>query len=217
MEGQHVRNHPFENGQKGAYPLYSLYALGMLDNNLALPIVVDSNDSWLEFGVYTGASVNITGHIHRNTPLSIFGLDTFTGLPQEWKGHHPKGQFSLMGNLPPVKVNVNFLEGLFSEQLPTILTKETRVVGMNLDCDLFQGTIDALEGTYPYWEVGILIHFHELQQSPNSKETRFALQEEAMALHKFMFEHPGIMLEMISITNDYSETVIFRVIQMRRT
>mmetsp|Transcript_26312 Transcript_26312/g.46424 ORF Transcript_26312/g.46424 Transcript_26312/m.46424 type:complete len:294 (-) Transcript_26312:102-983(-) len=215
MKGELVRDKRFERGERGgAYELYSIYALAMTDTaHLVLPIV-DLNDAWFDFGVYTGSTANITGHIFRDTPLSIFGIDTFEGLPQEWKGHKPKGFLTLNGVIPPVKPNVKLVKGLFSEKLPKLLKKKTRILGMNVDCMLYQGAFEILEMTAPYWNVGTIIHFHEFQQSPKSIELRLALQDEVVALHQFLSSHPGYVLEMLPIRNDYSEPVIFRVAQV---
>jgi hypothetical protein len=84
---------------------------------------------WLEFGVYSGESINFTSlalqsrYNSLDSKFSIYGFDNFTGLPFKWGGM-PKGFFSLNGELPPVKPYVNLVKGLIEESLPKFLAED---------------------------------------------------------------------------------------------
>jgi hypothetical protein len=66
-----------------AYLSCGLYALAQ--NNGMVNI---NNHLWFEFGVFTGAFTNITAHSQRgDNKIKVHGFDTFTGLPEDWKGH----------------------------------------------------------------------------------------------------------------------------------
>lgn len=211
FNGKPVRNNVFAEGNPGAYHVYSLYG-----HALTTPGMVNADDAhlWLEFGVFTGASVNLTTYSQRDTGIGVHGFDTFTGLPEAWIGHHDKGHFDQGGVLPPVEAGAELHKGLFSESLPPFLSKngDKKIAGMNVDCDLYQGAIESLKLTYPYWTTGTMLHFHELQQSPKSREVTFAKQEEVTALHEFLVAHPGTVLEMLPIRNSYAEPVVFSVV-----
>ena len=57
---------------------------------------------WLEFGVATGFSLNITSlHKQKKDPVTVFGFDSFMGLPESWTtvwNKYPAGYFSQGGN-----------------------------------------------------------------------------------------------------------------------
>lgn len=215
FKGKMIRDNVFQEGKSGAYHVYSLYGHAMTTPGM----VRKENHLWLEFGVFTGASCNITGYSQRNTQIEVHGFDTFTGLPEAWEGHHPKGHFDQGGRQPAVETNVKLHKGLFSESLPPFLeqNKDKRIAGMNIDCDLYRGAIESLNLTYHMWTPGTMLHFHELQQSPKSAEASFAKQEEVNALHGFLTTHPGTVLEMLPIGTSYAEPVVFSVVQLPGT
>lgn len=207
--GHKFRNKPFRNGAPGAYSQYSLYA-----HTLTTPGIVNTESNvWLEFGVFTGASCNLSSVSLAGTGIRVYGFDTFNGLPEAWLGHHPQGHFDQGGKLPPVARNVRLLKGLFKDTLQSFFSKNkfASVAGMNVDCDLYQGAIESLNLTYSHWRPGTVIHFHELQQSSTSREKKFAKQEEVKALHEFLVTHPGTTLEMMPIRNEIAEPVVFIV------
>jgi hypothetical protein len=205
-----IRGDVFEEGKSSAYGPYSLYGHVLMTPGL----VNTKNLLWFEFGVFSGASVNMTAHMQGQNGIVVHGFDTFTGLPEDWKGHLSKGAFDQGGNFPPVEPGVKLHKGLFSETLPGVLkqNKDQKIAGMNIDCDLYQGAIESLNMTYKHWTPGTILHFHELQQSTKSKELRFTDQEESVALHEFLSTHPGTVLELLPIHNRYAEPVVFFVV-----
>ena len=79
------------------------------------------NTIWLEFGVQTGGSINI---ISKFTKKKVYGFDTFTGLPEDWRKGFLKGSLSNNNVLPEVDNNVVLIKGLFQETLiPSHLCK----------------------------------------------------------------------------------------------
>lgn len=211
LDGKLIRDKPFQAGASAAYYPYALYAHAQTNGGM----VNINNHLWFEFGVFTGASTNITAHSQRDTKIQVHGFDTFTGLPEDWKGHLAKGAFDQGGKFPPIEPGVEFHKGLFSETLPGVLetNKKEKIAGMNIDCDLYRGAIEAMNMSYSFWTPGTMIHFHELQQSPKSVNKKSTIQEESVALHEFLLTHPGTVLEMLPIQNTYSENVILFVIE----
>ncbi len=59
--------------------------------------LVPDDGLWLEFGVHAGGTIN---RIAKYTTKTIYGFDSFEGLPQDWSGRidgngvtYPKGTF----------------------------------------------------------------------------------------------------------------------------
>lgn len=106
----------------------------------------------LEFGVYSGASINvIADHIGADT--RVYGFDSFEGLPEDWRGTMTKGRFAV-GSLPAVRSNVELIKGWFSDTLAPF--RETVLAGrtidfIHMDCDLYSSTRTVFE------EIGSLL------------------------------------------------------------
>jgi hypothetical protein len=67
----------------------------------------------LEFGTYRGESIR-TFAPHVDT---IYGFDTFSGLPLDWTISRPQGTIDA-GGLPDVPNNVVLIQGTFEDSLP---------------------------------------------------------------------------------------------------
>jgi hypothetical protein len=122
--------------------------------------------------------------------------------------------FHLTGSFPPVEKGVQLHKGLFKDTLVPFIREKRgkKIAGMNIDCDLYRGAIESLNMTHHMWAPGTMLHFHELQQSPKSREKSFTKQEESVALHEFLSTHPGTILEILPIQHSYSESVILFVV-----
>ena len=60
-----------------------------------------------EFGVFQGITIN---HLASLTAKTIYGFDSFEGLPETWRPNFEKGRFRLK-KLPKVRANVKLLKG----------------------------------------------------------------------------------------------------------
>lgn len=130
----------------------------------------------IEFGVYTGYSTRI---ISEHMP--VIGLDTFTGLPEDWRPGFEKGKFSdrrVLRNLRPgIAHNVMLLGGLFEETLPPLLDAGLPPIGLiHIDCDLYSSTVVALEGMREYIKPGTIIVFDEYDSECFDDEKRAWLE-----------------------------------------
>ncbi|KAK9790314.1 hypothetical protein WJX73_002614 [Symbiochloris irregularis] len=136
---------------------------------------------WMEFGVYTGGSVNLSAIWRRSFCgpgcAPVYGFDTFTGLPEVWSqdggaGTFGGGAFSTGGKFPPVEYNVQLVKGLFSESLPPFLRMQaemkkrvaepTPLGYLHVDCDLYVGTKDIFTILDKKIVPGTVILFDEL-------------------------------------------------------
>lgn len=137
----------------------------------------------LEFGVFTGNSIN---HIASLTSETVYGFDSFEGLPERWRDGFGANFFKV-SRLPDVRSNVKLIKGWFDKTLPGFVQKNTGFVSfLHVDCDLYSSTktiFDCLAsqigpGTvivfdeyfnYPGWQEGEIKAFRELLESTGLK------------------------------------------------
>ena len=109
----------------------------------------DPNTLWLEFGVASGKTIN---YISKFTNDTVYGFDSFEGLPEKWRNGFDKGCFNRNGNLPKVNKNVTLIKGWFDETLPNFIENKVDYewIGMN-------GTPTGMSG-YCHENVALIIH-----------------------------------------------------------
>ena len=80
-----------------------------------------------------------------------------------------KGAFSLAGRFPEVRPNVRLVKGIFSDSLPPFLDTHYHgslhvvdITYLHIDCDLYQGAIDALSLLSKHIAPGCILIFDEL-------------------------------------------------------
>ena len=72
----------------------------------------------LEFGVYTGSSINL---ISEHRPMRpVYGFVSFEGLPEN-RTVDRRGMYTPGGELPAVRSNVQLIKGRFDETLPPFI------------------------------------------------------------------------------------------------
>jgi len=103
---------------------------------------VNIDGLFLEFGVYKGNSINYISSVLPNE--TIYGFDSFEGLPEDWINGYDKGAFKLE-NLPEVNKNVTLVKGLFQDSLTSFLNDHHEMVAfIHMDADLYSSTIYVL-------------------------------------------------------------------------
>jgi hypothetical protein len=107
---------------------------------------------WLEFGVFKGGSIGTIASC--NPSHTIYGFDSFEGLPEHWNAENPKGKFSLQGVIPSkifrgVNVihgkpyrewndNIKLIKGWFVDTLPGFTAEHPENVAfLHIDSDLY--------------------------------------------------------------------------------
>src|ERR1700730_14295135 len=88
-----------------------------------------------EFGVWRGATIN---RIARMFPdRTVYGFDSFEGLPEPWRDGYPRGMFRAR-ELPEVLPNVQLVKGWFHETLTPFLKQTSESAAfLHIDCDLY--------------------------------------------------------------------------------
>lgn len=116
----------------------------------------------LEFGVYTGESIRFLRD-SLSEKYSIFGFDTFTGLPEDWVGTNlPKGYFSTNGKIPQIE-GITMIQGVFSETLQPFFDayKHEPCALIHIDCDLYSSAKTIFKYITPSVDSGTIIVFDE--------------------------------------------------------
>jgi len=143
-------------------PNIKTYPLNYIFENIKLKH--KPNTLWLEFGVASGNTIN---YISQFTNDSVYGFDSFKGLPEKWRDGFNKGAFNRNGNLPKVNPNVVLIKGWFNETLPNfILTQDKKISFIHVDCDLYSSTKYIFDTLKDYIDNDCVIIFDELVNYP---------------------------------------------------
>ena len=123
-----------------------------------------SDTLWLEFGVFSGNTVNYISNFTRDY---VYGFDSFEGLPEDWRDGINKGRFNMNGNLPQVNKNVKLIKGWFNETLSEFIkTHNKKVSFIHMDADLYSSTKCIFDNLKEYIDTDCIIVFDELINYP---------------------------------------------------
>lgn len=120
--------------------------------------------TYLEFGVYRGASIRWWLDRIAHPDSRFVGFDTFTGLPERWRRSEPHGAFDAAGKIPDIQdQRCTFEVGLFQDTLPGFLTRADlrRRLVVLLDADLFTSTFFVLASLARHLKTGDILFFDE--------------------------------------------------------
>jgi len=123
------------------------------------------NYFYLEFGVYNGNSINFFSNILKRKNISIYGFDSFDGLPQDWIGTNvPKGTMSLNKKVPQLNSNCIAVVGLVEKTLPEFISdkKDLKINFVHMDLDIYPSTKFVLSKIKPYLVNNAIIIFDNL-------------------------------------------------------
>ena len=138
---------------------YMLYDRAIEKYNLA-----ETPITYLEFGVFKGASIKYWVEKNHHPDSQFRGFDTFVGLPERW-GHRDTGTFSTEGRTPAIDdprcaFEVGFVQQTLSAALEKVNLERQLVV--HYDLDLYGPTLFTLIHLHRYMKPGDLILFDEL-------------------------------------------------------
>jgi hypothetical protein len=119
---------------------------------------------WLEFGVASGRSINYISEFTTNT---VYGFDSFEGLPERWRDGYERGFFNMNGKMPYVNSNVELIKGYFNETLVDFIkTQNKKVSFIHMDADLYSSTKYVLDVLKEYIDEDCIIAFDEIVNYP---------------------------------------------------
>jgi len=141
-----------------------------------------------EFGVFTGTSIN---HLAKLTNKTVFGFDSFEGLPESWGDHWKKGDCRVP-KIPKVRKNVTLVKGWYNESLPPFLqTQSQKVCFLHIDCDLYSSVKTVFDLLEPRIGPGTVIVFDEYFNYPQWEEAEFKAFHEFAARTGLRYEYIG--------------------------
>ena len=149
-----------------------------------------------EFGVFHGKSIRL---ISSMTEDAVDGFDTFEGIPEQW-GDEPAGSYTANKEIPErVPDNVRFHVGLFSDTLPGYVAslpppEQLPVRMLNIDCDLYQGTVEILHYLSDRIGPGSVIIFDEYLMTPTWVDDEYKAFQEACDKFGWEYEYLGFSL-----------------------
>ena len=141
-----------------------------------------------EFGVFEAESIN---HIADRLPhRTVYGFDSFEGLPERWREAFGPGAFSTGGRLPSVRPNVRLLKGWFDATLPAFAAAHPGPAALlHIDCDLYSSTRCVLERLGGRLVPGSVIVFDEYFNYPGWEEHEFRAFGEFAARRRPGYEY----------------------------
>ena len=144
----------------------------------------------MEFGVATGRTVN-----HLASLLSgqtIFGFDSFQGLPETWRTGYEAGTFAQP--IPDVAPNVELVHGRFEQTLEGFVASHPGPVALlHVDCDLYSSTVTILRALAERIVPGTIIVFDEYFNYPGWREGEFKAFQEFIAATNRRYTYLGFV------------------------
>jgi hypothetical protein len=133
--------------------------------------------SCVELGVRRGTTIRFLATLCDE----VHGFDAFEGLPEAW-GDEPAGLYSTGGRLPDVPANVTLHVGWFAEILPA-WRDQGPLRFVNVDCDIYRSTSEALAALAPRIGAGTVLCFDEYSCNPGWEAHEHRAWTEAAARH----------------------------------
>lgn len=143
----------------------------------------------LEFGVATGRTLN---HFARLLPYkTIYGFDSFVGLPEDWTSRMRKGFFA-RSSLPPVRKNCSLIQGWFDQTLPEFVKVHTQPVALlHIDSDLYSSAVTILTLLEKQLAPGTVIVFDEYMNYPGWQQDEFKAWQEFCTAYNVQYQYIG--------------------------
>ena len=151
---------------------------------------------WLEFGVYRGETLH---EIAAMAPTTVYGFDSFEGLPDYWGPGHPRGTFAVRGQFMPMPKNVELVPGLFEKTVPAFLgiRAEQHATFVHVDCDLYSSARTVLRYLQGFLREGSVMVFDEfcgLVPDDEARAFREFLRESGCSFHYLGVSYHGSVL-----------------------
>ena len=151
--------------------------------------VAPKSGLFLEFGVASGRTIS---HMATQLKTTIYGFDSFEGLPESWRSSFDKGAYA--GAVPPVPSNAHLIKGWFDQTLAEFLKSHPENVSfLHVDCDLYSSTKTVLDLLAPRLISGTVIVFDEYWNYPGWKRHEHLAFEEFKTNNRIACEAIGFV------------------------
>jgi len=145
----------------------------------------EKNKFYLEFGVWKGTSINFFSDYVK----TIYGFDSFEGLPHDWEGQHlTKGAFNLDGKIPKMKSNVIIVKGYIENTLENFLNVHNPKINfVHVDVDTYKSSLYILKSIKSYLDKGAIIIFDELYNYTGWRNGEYKALQEVFNENEYTF------------------------------
>ena len=145
---------------------------------------------YLEFGVYTGNSLNQFSKILGD--IKIYGFDSFEGLKEDMIGGYPdnpKGQFNRNKQPPHLNTNCVPVVGWIQDTLPVFIseTPNLKINFVHIDTDTYPTTKFLLQEIKPHLVDGSILIFDEFYNFPGWRVGEFRAFNEVFDEDEYVF------------------------------
>tara|TARA_B100001123_G_C15149761_1_gene963044 strand:+ start:326 stop:1084 length:759 start_codon:yes stop_codon:yes gene_type:complete len=169
----------------------------------------EENDYYLEFGVFTGNSINNFSKFLKK--INIYGFDSFEGLKEDWFGHVEGKEFmggthlyDLKKRIPKLNKNVIPVIGWAQDTLPKFIenNKNMKINFIHMDMDTYPSTKFVLEKLKPYMKNNCIIIFDEIYNFSGWKVGEYKALSEVFKENEYKFicfsmDGPQAVIEII--------------------
>lgn len=157
----------------------------------------------MEFGVFRGKSLRI---IADHVAQTVFGFDSFQGLPEDWTNLQRKGRFSLQGVAPQFdQSNISLVPGWFEATLPAFLDQhEGPARFIHVDADLYSSAVTILTALRARIVPGTVILFDEYFNYPGWEHHEYKAFQEFIRESGLSYDYLGFA------SSEYSVAVKIR-------
>ena len=192
---QNIRKHLFDVAgiETANYIIQNMPKVHYFKNNLDLltyalkQVTIDG--LYLEFGVYSGKTINHISNIVSDK--TVYGFDSFEGLPEDWRSGFEEGIFKV-AELPFVNKNVTLIKGWFNDTLPEfVMNNKKSCAFIHVDCDLYSSTKTIFDSLKTIIVPGTIIVFDEYFNYPNWQEHEFKAFQEFINSQNLGYEYIG--------------------------
>ena len=153
--------------------------------NKAIELIDNDYSHVLEFGVNSGTTIKQLRTMLPDS-YSLYGFDSFEGLPDNWTGTWAKkGDMSTNGIIPKIN-GVFFYKGWFKDTIIEYKQIAQPISLLHIDCDLYSSTIDVLYGLREFILPGTVLVFDEWYY--NHKDIPENRQHEQKAFYEWVTE-----------------------------
>lgn len=160
--------------------------------------LVKKEGMFLEFGVYSGSTINIIADKYRNE--KIYGFDSFEGLPEDWNGWTLEQSYFKTQSLPKVRENVILIKGWFDEVLPNFIKQHNEDIAfLHVDCDIYSSAKYVLETLGSRIKSGTIIVFDEYFNYPNWKNHEHKAFMEYIELSGLKYKYVSIGHDQVTV------------------
>ncbi|MDR1373060.1 MAG: class I SAM-dependent methyltransferase [Dysgonamonadaceae bacterium] len=157
--------------------------------NISLDEVdITKNGLILEFGVFSGKTIN---HIASRVQQTVYGFDSFEGLPERWRDGFSTGHFQVT-HLPKVRQNVILIKGWFDQTLPSFLAEHVEPISfLHIDCDLYSSTKTVFELCANRIHSGTVIVFDEYFNYDGWEDGEYKAFQEFVVANNIRYQYLG--------------------------